>query len=99
MVERRRFPRGERVWEQVLDKVRALQARMQEEAERRRVNEVLGRPVSRTIIDADGAVILDYGQPITPAAVEHARQAGMLETLLGAAVRERLAPSRDARAT
>lgn len=84
MVERRRMPRGDRLWEQVLDKVRALQTRMREESERRRIAEALGLPVSRTVLNAGGRVILDYGEPVTYAAVEEARQAGVLDVLLGA---------------
>ena len=84
MVERRRTPRGDRLWEQVLDKVRHLQARMREESERRHIAEALGRPVRRTILDADGAVILDFGEPVTYTAVEEARRAGVLDALLEA---------------
>jgi hypothetical protein len=84
MAERRRTPRGDRLWEQVLEKVRHLQARMREESERRHIAEALGRPVRRTILDADGAVILDFGEPVTYAAAEEARRAGVLDALLQA---------------
>lgn len=84
MADRRRRPRGDRLWEQVLEKVRHLQTRMRAESERRHIAEALGRPVSRTVLDADGRVILDFGEPVTYAAVEEARRAGVLDVLLGA---------------
>jgi hypothetical protein len=85
--ERRSAPRGETLWEQVRDKVHELQRRAHAEAERRRINEALGRPVSRTIVDADGALILDAGAPVTRDAVARAGRAGVLELLLEAADR------------
>jgi hypothetical protein len=57
---------------------------MRAESERRHIAEALGRRVQRTVLDADGRVILDFGEPVTYAAVEEARRAGVLEVLLGA---------------
>ncbi|HEX5386480.1 MAG TPA: hypothetical protein VFW66_07285 [Gemmatimonadales bacterium] len=76
--------RAPHLWEKVVDKVQALQLRMRDEAERRRVNQVLGRPVSRTILDDRQRVILDFGEPVTRAAVLRARRCGVLDALLSA---------------
>jgi hypothetical protein len=90
--ERRRTPRRDTLWEQVRDKVRELQDRAHAEAERRRVNEVLGRPVRRTVVDADGRLILDVGAPVTRDAVARADRGGVLELLLEAADRNARPP-------
>ncbi|MGH7629474.1 MAG: hypothetical protein ACREOF_08780 [Gemmatimonadales bacterium] len=83
-VERRAVPRPRRLWEKVREKVRHLQARMDQEWERLRINRSLGRRVSRQVVSPDSRLILDRGEAVTPSAVAHARQSGALEVLLDA---------------
>jgi uncharacterized protein YrrD len=51
-------------------------------AERERIKQALGRPVTRVILDQNDAVILNAGEIITHAAVERSREAGILDVLL-----------------
>lgn len=83
-IERRSRPRRGRLWEQVQEKILRLEAHLAQERERRRINLALGRPVLRTVLDARGRVILEFGQPVTRAAVLRARRWSALEALLAA---------------
>jgi hypothetical protein len=83
--ERRAVPRPRRLWEKVIENVRHLQNRMDQEWERLRINGSLGRRVSREVRSPDRQLIVDRGDPITPSAVASARQSGVLEVLLDAA--------------
>lgn len=47
-----------------------------------RIDNALGRPVSRRILDNSDAVILDEGDIVTNASIDRARAAGMLQILL-----------------
>jgi hypothetical protein len=58
---------------------------MDEEWERLRINQLLGRRVSRQVRSPDSELILEQGEPITPSAVASARRSGVLEVLLDAA--------------
>jgi hypothetical protein len=82
--ERRSRPRRTRLWEQVRDKILRLQECLADEAERRRIHQALGRPVRRPVLDPEGHVILEFGEPVTGAAVTQARGAGVLPRLLAA---------------
>ena len=82
--ERRAAPRPRRLWEKVRDNVRFLQDRMEKEWERLRVNEVLGRRVSRPVMTPHGP-IATRGDRVTPAVVARARASGVLPALLDAA--------------
>jgi hypothetical protein len=82
--DRRSAPRPRRLWEKVRENVRHIQSRMEQEWERLRVNEALGRRVSRPVWSAEGP-IADPGDRITPAVVERARASGVLPLLLDAA--------------
>ena len=55
----------------------------------RRIRNAVGRPVNRVILDQDDNVILDTGEIITYAAVDAARQAGVLDILLSSVYAER----------
>ena len=81
-VERRAVPRARRLWEKVQDNVRHLQRRMAREGERLRINESLGRRVSRQVATPDDGVILESGGLVTHSAIARARQSGVLEVLL-----------------
>lgn len=56
--------------------------------EERRIHDILGRPVNRMILDQNERVILNAGEMVTHEAIDRARQAGMLEELLGAVSKE-----------
>lgn len=51
------------------------------QAEQSRINNALGRPVTRVILDQQDSVILNTGDLITHAAINQAREAGALEIL------------------
>jgi hypothetical protein len=82
--ERRSTPRARRLWERVQDNIRHLQRRMAREGERLRINESLGRRVSRRVVALDDGVILEEGGLVTHDAVHQARQSGVLDVLLDA---------------
>lgn len=66
---------------------RADEASERSQSERDRIKEVLGRPVTRVILDAQDRVILNVGEIITNQAVGQARLAGVLDILLDSAYR------------
>jgi uncharacterized protein YrrD len=77
------------VWDTIKQKAAELtgaaqdkKAEYNEQAEQNRINNALGRPVTRVILDQSDNVILNTGDLITHAAVDHARTAGVLEILL-----------------
>jgi len=77
------------VWDTIKQKASELtgaaqdkKAQYDEQAEQNRINNALGRPVTRVILDQQDNVILNTGDLITHAAIEHARGAGVLEILL-----------------
>jgi len=47
-----------------------------------RINDAIGRPATKVILDRDDEVILDLGDIITHQAVQQANDAGLLDTLL-----------------
>jgi len=55
----------------------------------KRIKSAVGRPVTRVILDQDDNVILNTGDIITNRAVEEARQAGVLEVLVGSVYSEK----------
>jgi hypothetical protein len=68
----------------VRDNVRFLQNRMEKEWERLRINEALGRRVSRPVVSPDGPIAA-AGDRVTPSVVARARASGVLPALLEAA--------------
>ncbi len=83
-------------WETVKEKAADLTDRAKEktseltdratgEIEDRRIKAVLGRPVTRVILDQNDAPILNTGDLITHEAVDRAREAGVLDMLLSSA--------------
>lgn len=66
------------LWERIKGKVSDIQ----DQAETARINQAIGRPVNRVILDPQDQVILNVGELITHQAVTDARQAGVLDILL-----------------
>ena len=61
--ERRSVPRPRRLWEKVRENVRHLQGRMDQEWERLRINQLLGRRVSREVKSPDSELISGARRP------------------------------------
>lgn len=59
-----------------------LTAQQREDRQRKRLNNALGRPVTRVILDEQDNIILDTAQIVTHQAIERARAAGVLDILL-----------------
>ncbi len=64
------------------EKISELRDSAAQEAEERRINNALGRPTNRAILDRQDNVILNVGELITHRAVDEARASGVLEVLL-----------------
>ena len=80
---------AESLWETVKEKTAEWTGMAQEKkaeydqaAEQSKINNALGRPTTRVILDKSDNIILNTGDLITHAAVESSRQAGVLEVLL-----------------
>lgn len=69
-------------WDQLKDKTSEWQEKASREVETSRIEQALGRPVNRVILDPNDQVILDVGQLITNRAIQDAREAGVLDMLL-----------------
>ncbi len=63
-------------------KIEEVSADQREKNEQRRINNALGRPVTRVILDRQDNVILETAQIVTNQAIERARAAGVLDVLL-----------------
>lgn len=61
--------------------------RQQTQAQLDRINDSIGRPVTKVFLDREDNVILDLGDLITHQAVQRAYDAGMLESLLASVYR------------
>lgn len=62
--------------------------KLREQIENYRVEQALGRRISRTILDPSDEVILEQGEIITHQAVLRAREAGILDSILNSVVKE-----------
>lgn len=69
-------------WENLKKQYRAFQERSARAMHKQRIEEALGRPVSRVILDPQDHVILNVGELITHKAIRQAGQAGVLNILL-----------------
>jgi uncharacterized protein YrrD len=76
------------LWQQLKHGLNDVQNRSAEAIEQKRILGALGRPVNRVILDQQDQVILNVGELITHQAIEVARQAGVLEVLLGSVYTE-----------
>ncbi len=63
-------------------KIDEISTQQREKNEQRRLDNALGRPVTRVILDRQDNVILDTAQIVTNQAIEQARMAGVLDILL-----------------
>ncbi len=63
-------------------KIEEVSADQREKNEQRRINNALGRPVTRVILDRQDNVLLETAQIVTNQAIERARAAGVLDVLL-----------------
>lgn len=77
------------LWDTVKQKTAELtgaahekKAEMDEAAQQQKINNALGRPTTRVILAPDDSVILNTGDIITHAAVNRAREQGVLDILL-----------------
>ncbi len=70
------------LWERIKSKVSETKEIATQQAEEARIDNAIGRPVSRVILDRQDNVILNVGELITHHAVQEARQAGVLDMLL-----------------
>lgn len=59
------------------------------------INDAVGRPVTKVILDRKDEVILDLGDIITHQAVQRANDAGLLDTLLGSVYKGDVSFERD----
>jgi hypothetical protein len=77
------------LWNQLTHHSTRLTDQADSRVEQTRIDGALGRPASRVILDRQDTVILNTGDIITNAAVEQARQAGVLHILLDSIYTER----------
>lgn len=70
------------VWEKIKDTATDLKDQASSKAEKMQIQEALGHPVNRVIMDKSDQVILENGALITNEAIEKARSAGVLDMLL-----------------
>jgi len=77
------------VWDTLKQKASELTGAAQDkkaeyaaQSEQNKINNALGRPTTRVILDTSDNVILNTGDLITHKAVDHARTAGVLDVLL-----------------
>jgi len=68
--------------EELAQTVQAKRDERDAEYERKAINNALGRPVTRVILDRSDHVVLNLGELITHAAIDRARAAGVLHVLL-----------------
>jgi uncharacterized protein YrrD len=69
-------------WQLLQVKAEELQTRRTRQLKQQRIEQALGRPVTRVILDPTDHVILDVGELITHRAVQQARESGVLNILL-----------------
>lgn len=77
------------IWDTIKGKAAELTGAAQDkkaeydvQAEQKRINNAIGRPTTRVILDPSDRVILNTGDLITHQAIDQSRQAGVLEILL-----------------
>jgi len=69
-------------WHSLQEKVEELQGRSTRAIKHQRIEQALGRPVTRVILDAQDNVILNVGELITHRAIRQATESGVLNILL-----------------
>lgn len=66
-----------------------------EQTLQRRIDNAIGHPANRVVLDREDNIILNAGEVITHAAVERARGAGVIEMLLGSTYAEETIPQEE----
>lgn len=74
-------------WEDIRGTLSGTATEIQRTEQQQRINNALGRPVTRVILDRDDSVILNTGEIITHDAIRRADQAGVLDVLLSSVAR------------
>lgn len=69
-------------WQTVQAKAEELQGRSARAIQQQRIEQALGRPVTRVILDPEDNVILNVGELITHRAIRFAEESGVLNILL-----------------
>ncbi|MBN3877214.1 MULTISPECIES: PRC-barrel domain-containing protein [unclassified Nostoc] len=69
-------------WQALKAKAEKLQGRSRQAMKNQRIEQALGRPVTRVILDPEDNVILNVGELITHRAVSQAEKSGVLNILL-----------------
>lgn len=69
-------------WQALKAKAEKLQGRSRRAMKKQRIEQALGRPVTRVILDPEDNVILNVGELITHRAVSEAEKSGVLNILL-----------------
>ncbi len=69
-------------WQILQQKAEELQGRRAQASKKQRIEQALGRPVTRVILDPEDKVILNVGELITHRAVSQATESGVLNILL-----------------
>ena len=62
----------------------------------KKIEDAVGRPVTKAILDLHDAVVLDVGDLVTHAAVQRAHDAGSLDSLLDSVYRAEVSFDKDA---
>jgi len=69
-------------WQNLREKAEELQGRSTRAIKQQRIEQALGRPVTRVILDLEDNVILNVGELITHRAIRQAKEGGVLNILL-----------------
>jgi uncharacterized protein YrrD len=69
-------------WQTLQEKAQELQGRRAQASKKQRIEQALGRPVTRVILDPEDKVILNVGELITHRAIRQATESGVLNILL-----------------
>lgn len=70
------------LWQNLTEKLREVQGRSTRAFHQRRIEQALGRPVTRVILDPQDNIILNVGELITHQAIQQAERGGVLNILL-----------------
>ena len=88
---------AQHLWGQIKERATDIQESTAEKIEQRRIQGTIGCRVNRAILDQEDNIILDAGELITHEAIERAREAGVLGTLLSS-VGDKKSDSSEAKA-
>jgi hypothetical protein len=87
-------------WQTLQEKAQELQGRSARAMKQQKIEQALGRPVTRVILDSQDHVILNVGELITHRAIRLADEGGVLNVLLGSVyMKEAAIDDRELRAS